>query len=66
VRDKPRYLEKILSQCNFVHRRYHMDRPGFIPGLRDEGSAIKRNGRAIRGIFNICGLNLLQEYYNTE
>jgi hypothetical protein len=29
---KPKYSEKNLSQCHFVHHKLHMDRPGIEPG----------------------------------
>jgi hypothetical protein len=32
-RGKPKYSEQDLSQCHFVHHKFHMDRPGIKPGL---------------------------------
>jgi hypothetical protein len=31
-KEKPKYLEKTLSQFHFVHRKSHMDRPGIESG----------------------------------
>jgi hypothetical protein len=31
-RGKPKYSEKNLSQCHFVHHKFHMNRPGIEPG----------------------------------
>jgi hypothetical protein len=31
-RGKPKYSEKILSQCHFVHHKSYVDRPGIEPG----------------------------------
>jgi hypothetical protein len=31
-RGKPKYSEKNLSQCHFVHYKSHMDWPGIEPG----------------------------------
>jgi hypothetical protein len=31
-RGKPKYSEKNLSQCHFVHNQSHMDRPGIKLG----------------------------------
>jgi hypothetical protein len=30
-RGKPKYSGKNLSQCHFVHHKYHMDWPGIEP-----------------------------------
>jgi hypothetical protein len=38
-RGKPKYSERSLSQCPFVHHKSHMDRPGIDPGLRGERPA---------------------------
>jgi hypothetical protein len=31
-RGKPKYSWKNLSECHFVYRKSHMDRPGIEPG----------------------------------
>jgi hypothetical protein len=31
-REKPKYSEKNLSQCHFVHYKSHMERPGIESG----------------------------------
>jgi hypothetical protein len=41
-REKPKYSGKNLSQCHFVHHKFHMDWPGMNPGLRRERPATNR------------------------
>jgi hypothetical protein len=31
-KENPKYSKKNLSQCHFVHHKYHMDRTGIEPG----------------------------------
>ena len=33
-RVQPKYWERSLSQCHFVHRKFHIDRPGIEPVSR--------------------------------
>jgi len=45
---KPKYWEINLSQCHFVHQKYHMDRQGIETGLTNIRKVYKNYGCCIQ------------------
>jgi hypothetical protein len=52
-RGKPKYSEKTLSQCHFVHHKSHMERPG----LHCERPAANRLSHGT-ALLHLCNLSV--------